>query len=310
MRKTPLEKLLNVFWLRPETALWRALDIKAMKTFEFRSPSLDLGCGDGIFSFSRANGEFSSDFDAFRSLSKLDQFFENADIFNHCDDSFSPTVSKPPDYKIDYAFDHKESLLRKAGAIGLYSKTIQGDANHSLPFENDFLGSIFSNILYWLDDPGLVFKEIYRVLKQGGQGCFFLPNTTFTEFSFFNALYKKSGLEKFSFLEKLDRGRMHEIKQARSHAQWEKIIQDSGLHIVHHGMHLSKTVIQIWDIGMRPLFPVLLKMANEMNEQKLLEIKAEWIEICNMFLAPIVALDADITQGEEPAFHCYIVEKP
>ena len=62
---TYLEELLSVFWLRPETALWRSIDIETMKDFEFFAPSLDLGCGDSIFSFIRAGGRFDITFDAF-----------------------------------------------------------------------------------------------------------------------------------------------------------------------------------------------------------------------------------------------------
>jgi hypothetical protein len=38
-----MEELLTIYWLRPETALWRHLDIKAMENFKFQSPSLDIG---------------------------------------------------------------------------------------------------------------------------------------------------------------------------------------------------------------------------------------------------------------------------
>lgn len=43
-------QLLNIFWLRPETALWRYLDINTLRDFEFVGHSLDFGCGDGLFS--------------------------------------------------------------------------------------------------------------------------------------------------------------------------------------------------------------------------------------------------------------------
>ena len=54
--KEILKNFLNAYWLRPETALWRTLDVEAMRTFKGTSPSLDLGCGDGTFSFIRAGG--------------------------------------------------------------------------------------------------------------------------------------------------------------------------------------------------------------------------------------------------------------
>ncbi|MGO6903974.1 methyltransferase type 11, partial [Rhizobium ruizarguesonis] len=63
MASENFNQLLNVFWLRPETALWRYLDIEAMRDFQFIGRSLDFGCGDGLFSFIRAGGEFDPLFD-------------------------------------------------------------------------------------------------------------------------------------------------------------------------------------------------------------------------------------------------------
>lgn len=111
------EQLLNVYWLRPETALWRELDIRAMRQFEFTSPSLDLGCGDGMFSFIRAGGTVSNQFDAFRSVANLDKYFENVDIYDAYEKNEPSIVVKPPGYKIEVAFDHKENLLKKACSL-------------------------------------------------------------------------------------------------------------------------------------------------------------------------------------------------
>ena len=62
-----LRELLNVYWLRPETALWRSIDIEIMKDFEINGKSLDLGCGDGVLSFIRAGGKFDITFDDYQS---------------------------------------------------------------------------------------------------------------------------------------------------------------------------------------------------------------------------------------------------
>jgi SAM-dependent methyltransferase len=305
-----LRALLNVFWLRPETAMWRAIDINAMKSFSFSSPSLDLGCGDGVFSFIRAGGEFSKNFDAFQTVGSLDNFFDNVDVFDASDNSPSPNVERAPDYKIDVGFDHKKNLLSKANKLSIYKELKEGDANQRLPFEDSTFNSVFSNIVYWLDDPKFVFSEIYRVLKPGGKACLMLPNQTFPEFSFYNQLYVKTQNKEWEFLEKLDRGRFEDdIRQAKSGKEWERLILESGLSINEHVCHLSKTVIQIWDIGLRPLFPVLLKMAKNMNENNLLDIKNEWVANLDQFLKPLVKMDGSLHQNEEPAFHCYILEK-
>ena len=304
------DQLLNAFWLRPETALWRELDIAAMKNFHFESPSLDLGCGDGIFSFIRAGGCFSQEFDAFHSVSDLNKFFENVDVFDSFEPKVMPTLTREPRYKIDCAFDQKEKLLNKARTLKLYKKYVLGNANKPLPFPNASFRSLFSNIVYWLDDPAAVIEEIARVLKPGGQACLMLPNTTFKDFSLFNQLYVKTGDPDWSFLAKLDRGRFEDnIRQAKAAESWESLFSSAGLHVKMHKQHLSKTIIQVWDIGLRPLFPVLRKMADSLKPNHLGAIKSEWISTIKSFLEPLSRMDDRLRQGKDPAFHCYILEK-
>jgi SAM-dependent methyltransferase len=306
---TTFDKLLNVYWLRPETALWRELDIRAMRSFDFGSPSLDIGCGDGIFSFIRAGGGFDPKYDAFRAMTGLDKFFDNVDVFDAFDARVNPAVVELPNYRIDCGFDHKENLLKKAGQLGLYSSLKLGNANQQLPFPNESFDSIFSNIVYWLDDPQAVLIEISRILRLSGRVCLMLPNKTFPEFSFYNQLYVKTGDPKWAFLEKLDRGRFSDnIRHARSRSAWEAIFKVAGLRIIEHKAHLSKTIVQLWDIGLRPIFPVLHRMADAISPDRFLDIKQEWIATMRQFVEPLLDIDASLNQGEEPAFHCYILE--
>ncbi len=305
-----LEQLLNVYWLRPETALWREIDIRAMSAFEMASPSLDLGCGDGTFSFLRAGGEFERSFDAFRSVAQLDQFFKNADVFDSYDANLSVAVASPPRYRIDVGFDHKDNLLKKAGQLGLYGALKHGDANQALPFATASFNSVFSNIVYWLDSPQAVISEIARILTPGGRACLMLPNITFPQFSFYNQLYVKSGDPRWKFLELLDRGRFTDnIRQAKPLEEWQVIFAQAGLEVERHYFHLSKLVIQAWDIGLRPLFPVLLEMANELQPERLVAIKAKWIDTLSMFLKPLLEIDSSLPGDEQPAFHCFELRK-
>ncbi len=304
------EQLLNVYWLRPETALWRELDIRAMHQFSFCSPSLDLGCGDGMFSFIRGGGTVNKQFDAFRSLTNLDQYFENIDIYDAYEKNESSIVEKPSDYKIDVAFDHKANLLKKSTQLNLYREFKVGDANQTLPFPEESFNSIFSNIVYWLDDPQSVLKEISRILRPGGKACLMLPNQTLPEFSFYNQLYVKTENPKWKFLEKLDRGRFKDnIRQARSDREWESLFLKANLKVYEHETHLSKTAVQIWDIGLRPIFPVLKKMTDQISRDSYVEIKNEWIDLVQQFIGPLLEMDGELCQGAEPAFHCYILEK-
>jgi SAM-dependent methyltransferase len=304
------DQLLNAYWLRPETALWRSLDINAMKNFKYISPSLDLGCGDGVFSFIRAGGELDIKFDVFLSVSNLDKYYNNIDIYDAYKKELNTVVIKKPEYLIEWGLDHKINLLNKSAQLNLFKNLKEADANKILPFKDNTFNSIFSNIIYWLNDPSAVLGDIYRVLAKGGRACFLLPNSSFKEFSFFYKLYEKNKDNNFEFLKLLDRGRISDnIKHAKNKKEWDKILSTSGFHIIENSQYLSKTVIRIWDIGLRPLFPVLYKMTSSVKSEKIIEIKYEWIEIVKKFLEPFIYLDKNLDKEEEPAFHCYIVEK-
>lgn len=308
-----LKELLNVYWLRPETALWRAIDIEMMKDFEVQGSSLDLGCGDGVLSFIRGGGEFDLSFDDYQSIGNLEKFYDNVDVHDVFIDSYRPCISKKPSYKFSLALDHKKNLLKKSKQLEFYDDFITHDANQSLPFEPNTFDSIFSNIVYWLDDPQKSMNEISRVLTKGGRVALMLPNRTMPEFSFYNQLHVKNNNKDFEFLKYMDRGRYSSnIKFAKSFDEWKQIIDSSGLKIVEHKTHLSKAVIQIWDIGLRSLFPVLLKLVNAVeNKEELLNIKKEWIEIFMKFLEPIFELEINnkLNQNEEKAFHYFVLEK-
>jgi SAM-dependent methyltransferase len=302
-----LDHLLNAYWLRPETALWRHLDIHAMDGFAYESPSMDFGAGDGVFSFIRAGGAFDTSFDVFQVTANLDKFYDGADVYDAYAEGVSPLITKRPAYQIDVAFDHKDSLLKKAATLGLYRDFRIGDGNHRLPFAAATFASIFSNIVYWLDDPQSVLRELARVLKPGGQICLMLPDRSLPEFSFYNSLYVKTGDKKWAFLEQLDRGRFADnIRQSKPAEEWERLFENAGLKVEKHARHLSKPVIQLWDIGLRPMFPVLMKMVAGLRKEAVPEIKGQWVAICKKFLEPLVAIDR---VHSAHAFHCYVLGK-
>lgn len=303
-------RLLNVYWLRPETALWRAVDMDVMSHFTFNSPSLEIGCGDGVFSFLKAGGNFDAHFDVYQSVDNLELYFDNIDIYNSFSNHVNPTITQKPQYKIDFAVDLKENLIKKARTLDFYNHLISNDCNSGLPFEDNQFKTIFSNIVYWLDQPEFILREIHRVLKKGGIAGILVPDKSFQNYSYYYDLVKNKNLQSFSFLEHLDRGRMtSNIKQAKTFEQWQSLIMQAGLTIAEHKCHLSEANIRIWDIGTRPFFPVLYEMTKELTMDKRLDIKNKWMQICSQFLEPMVSLDSALSQSSQPAFHWFILKK-
>ena len=138
-----------------------------------------------------------------------------------------------------------------------------------------------------------------------------LPNTSLRDFSFYMRLCVRPADKRYEFLEQLDRGRMTDnIRHARTDAAWREIFDKAGLNVVRHRRHLSRVVVEMWDIGLRPIFPLLKQMVDKLEETDLARIKSEWVSLFEHFLSPFLELDQPRSENaEEPAFHCYVLEK-
>ncbi|MBP2233300.1 SAM-dependent methyltransferase [Azospirillum agricola] len=274
-----MRPLMEIFWLRPETAAWRSCDCLALHEVEFTGPIADVGCGDGLFSFTRAGGRLNSAYDMFSTVNELEEFFDKVDIYDHFDENTTiPIVTEKPLYDIDVGVDQKLSLLKKAYSLGFYNEVRPADANESLPLEDGRFYTIYSNIVYWLDNYRNTLREMRRALAEDGQIILQLPNITMRDYSFFQRLYVRTGDPSWEWLHLIDRGRSDNIRQCKTYAEWKEIFSDEGLRIVHHRNYLSKNILEAWDIGLRPISPFLIEMANGLPPEKRLDIKERWVE--------------------------------
>jgi len=277
-----LKEFLNIFWLRPENALWGAFQAHAISNMPHKitSPSLDLGAGNGLLTFTAFGGRLIPDYDFFINVGGLDTFFKGGDVY----DSFTSKgigsaslIKKKPTYIFDVALDHKKNLLKQAKFLGIYKKLITADGNKKWPFKADSFQSVFSNILYWLSEPHHSFHELNRVLKSGGRAFVFLQTTDFTKFCMSYHPEKYPGFEKtLSFLNR---------KRKESHvwqvtlADVKKLATQHGFKLIHHQYCYSKLFLMMWDIGLRPLSPVLIDMVNSFSKDKRRYYKEQWVQI-------------------------------
>lgn len=302
-----LEALLNLYWLRPETALFRALDFRALDGIDFVPPVLELGCGDGALSFLRAGGRFDPAFDVYKQTTALDAFYENADIYDAYDaDQKAPNILSKPTYRIHTGLDHKPNLLKKALGTGLYEETVEADANGSLPLPDASYQTVFSNILYWLTDHRSALAEIRRVLKPGGRAILHVPNETFRDYSFYQRLYVSTGDPRWEWLKLIDRGRSESIKLCQSREAWVDDFSQAGLGVTHHVQYLSKLALEIWDIGLRPVSPFLIEMANALGDGKRAEIKRKWVEGMIPLVWPLCG--SGLRNSNPAGFHLFVLK--
>lgn len=298
-----LDAHLNVAWLRPESALWDAIasDVIAQESFE--SPSLDLGCGNGIFSFITAGGRFSIHYDWYRNAIP-EGFRENRDIYDHFHEGPSDgCVTRVPGYTLDCGLDAKPNLLRQAMALPFYQTGVAANANFSWPFSDETFRTVFSNILYWLDSSDHVFRETRRVLAPRGRAYFCLQDPRFKEICV-SYQWKKHGSD---LLRLLNRGRSESSLWTVTREEIDLLCRKHGFTIVSHRTYLSPMTLRIWDVGLRPLSSVLLRMISRLSEEDRATIKQEWMDTLRPFLREALLLDRN--SEETGGYHFVVLEK-
>lgn len=277
--------LLQLNWLRPERAIMKLFKTVSLEGVVFRSPSLDLSCGDGSLMFVHFGGEFEFEFDDF--LNTRAREFKHGkfvDIFD-CENDIKAPIKRKPNFIVDYGTDWKDALLSKAHHLGAHKKMICHDNNvMPLPFETDFFQTVFSNAIYWVDDVEAVLKDIHRILKPGGEVILQLMTP-----HFLGTLDRLESVLSPAAIDILDRNRRATMPNAKTHEEWFRLVENSGFSLNRsETMFPTETLIDIWNVGMRPISHLLIQMTEELSPKRRLEIKSEWVDIFYELLFPLV----------------------
>jgi len=294
---------LNVKWLRPESALWDAIASILISKYEIVPPSLDLGCGNGIFSFITAGGDFSIDYDWYINVADTREFWENRDIYDTYTLSSAKYITVKPGYSFTYGLDHKLNLLNQAKNLSFYENTLEYNANLALPFDDRKFKTVFSNILYWLNDPTYTLGEIYRILDTGGSALLCIPNSNFFDYCV-TYRWKETNSE---LLRLLNRGRSESMHRTFSYKEFVGMSRNVGFEVSDHGYYLSPLTLNIWDIGLRSLSPHLIKMTNCLTPDERRNIKKEWMETLMMLIDPLFQME--MANKIEGGFHLFVLNK-
>lgn len=304
-----LSQLLQIYWLRPETALWRSFDCLLMEKYgDCSGVSIDLGCGDGTMSFIMAGG-IVHEYDVFMDVGELESYNVGADIYNQ-----STKIQLKVDlthlrHTYEWGVDHKDGLIDKAKRFApFYRDNLVHDLNKRLPFEDGHFDSAFSNILYWLDDVDHALSEWQRVIKEQGKLFVFVPNANFQEKAWL--YYSAPHADDRKYLNYFDRGYNALIHHRYSTAKWEGIFAKNGFGVASHHLYLTNPVMDIWNVGTRPVAPLLINMANMLSIENRASAKSEWINYFTNFFGPIIEGEFERKVAENnAAFHFFVLEK-
>lgn len=299
-----IQNFLNLHWIRPEVALWRTMDVINLKNVPFSNPMIDLGCGDGTFSFTNFNGKLELGFDVFTTIKNTTGFFEGKDIQNQ-KTSIKPIILKKPKKLFDVGLDWKKSLLDKASDLGTHKKLIKHNLNEPLPVETESFETVFSNVFYWIPKIKNLLKESNRITTSSGKIVILVPDKKLKE----NLIFNQYINHKYNWAKILDRGIYKNItKHAYSFNDWKKLFSNAGLKIEDHSQYLSPKLVKLWSIGMRPYSPFMIEMANKIEEKDRKKIKKRVIKEITPILRSFV--DYEISSpSRNGCFHLFVLKK-
>lgn len=289
---------LNMYWLRPESALWDAIAGRLIGDELLHSDSiLELGIGNGFFSFLMLGGKFKPEFDWFYSVNP-EGFWKNEDVFDHdAGIDYSKFIDKYPTKRLHIGLDHKPNLLAQVKRLGFVDELVVHDGNQPIALTG--FDAIYSNIIYWLKNPLAVVRHFCDLLPSNGRCILVFPNSSFFE-------HCTSYTNNAPLWKLVNRGRAAHIMWHMDMDEFRSFVEkETDFRVANSCRYLSPLTLKIWDVGVRPLSMVLTKMANKLTPEDRLEIKNEWCETAMLFLNPL--LEQELESGADNGGYNFVV---
>lgn len=298
---------LHAYWLRPENAYWMTLRHVALSECSLMGPSADISCGDGLFSFLHAGGRLAPSFDVFTATGNLQQVTQqHADMFDVVHDTYQPPITREPDWRYDVGTDLKTSMLQKAARLNFYATHVQADNNQALPFEDECFQTVHCNSAYWVTAIDEFLGELHRVTRCSGT---IVLHVKLADMSRYTLEPLRSVLGD-NVLDILGRGRLACWPTLASQSDWERRFNKAGLRI-QSSMPLARAAhAHIWDIGLRPIAPLLVRMTQSLNADTRDAIKRDWIALFMDLCEPLCDPDFEAFPCDgEPAEVQYVLRR-
>jgi len=244
-----LRQYLNYAWLRPLGGLWDAVVGTKLSQIDFTGPSLDIGCGDGVFSSIFLGTEYDEKFDIGFGLKS-----KGKDLFDHYEKGlFQHVIRIHPNRRFDIGIDIKESLVEKAGESGGYRTTRVDDGVYLKTISSDSIGSIWSNVLKNFDNIEDALSNVYRVLKSDGFIVTQLPlPSMLNNFYYYPQFVAENDPDRKKHLWKMSRGESAYHPRYLATEEWRELFIRQGFRDVQVvGYVVNRYIQKMWDTGFR-----------------------------------------------------------
>lgn len=304
---TRLWRYLNLYFLKPFDAVNDTLTSSLIHRLNWDGEVVELGSGDGEFSYVMHGGKFPLWYDRY-----LDTDLSKTDIFDtHIDGQLN--IKKELKYpNLILAIDAKENHVKKIKEIRFAKDSIVS-AYESLPLEDKSIDKIFYYTPHGLNDHNLAIDEAVRVLSPNGKMLILLYDSVFKE-SFLCKKYSLSIKNKAlsDYFHKLDNGRFDEITNlSKTKEEWLNYFEEKNLKCLESHSGLSVTAWKFYDIQTRPILKPLIKFFNIFPNSIRTILKLVWMISIYPFLIIFYILFANdiIKFGKKNCYFSFELEK-
>ena len=99
----------------------------------------------------------------------------------------------------------------------------------------------------------------------------------------------------------LDRKRRENTPGLRDLSEWMEIMQKSGFEITEiKSVYPDRMLMDIWNIGLRPISHLLIQMSDSLESEKRQKIKQEWVETFYELFKPLLKIPTSYSLEDAP----------
>ena len=296
-------KFLNFYWLRPEKAFLHTLRAeKYIETFKyFKGKTMDVSCGDGVFSFFSLGGKLSEECDQYQSLDtkNISNLNINRDLYDfYQKGKYKIKVKLKPKKKYTFGTDHKLNLIEKSKGLKLYKNFLLHDNNIKLPSKIGKFNYIYANSSYWVKNFEYHITDLVNKLEKGGKLVLSIKGNELSKNNFLNIIKRKFGNTAYKIL---DRGRRNSWRGLKNYEYYLNFFKTfKNLKIIKITPIFDKEILNIWDIGLRPIFKPLVILISGNKKTKVKQSKKLLVKVIfNIFKNYLVKYKVNKKQAVE-----------